>query len=43
MVLRPTIANLVLVTIMALVGIYATKALNRTYRVPGLADLVDGV
>jgi hypothetical protein len=41
--LRPTISNLAMVTIMAMVGIYAIKALTRTVNIPGLSDLAGGI
>ena len=41
--IRPTLANLAIVTVMAMVGIYLTKTLTRTFRVPGLTELSDGI
>jgi len=40
---RPTIGNLAVVTLMAVVGIWALKALLRAFPVRGLSDLVAGV
>jgi hypothetical protein len=41
--LRPTLANLAIVTIMAMVGIYLTKGITRTVNIPGLSDLANGI
>lgn len=40
---RPTIGNLVVVTAMAIVGIYAFKALTRMFPVRGLSDVAAGI
>lgn len=40
---RPTIGNLAVVTLMAVVGIWALKAITRVIPVPGLAELANGV
>lgn len=40
---RPTIGNLVMVTLMAIVGIWASKALLRAFPIRGLSDLVAGI
>lgn len=40
---RLTIGNLVVVTALAVVGIYALKAATRAFPVRGLSDLVAGV
>jgi hypothetical protein len=42
-VLRPSIGNLIIVTAMAVLGIYALKAISRTVAVPGLRDVVDAI
>lgn len=41
--IRPTVGNLVMVTIMAIIGIWASKALLRAVPVRGLSDLVAGI
>lgn len=40
---RPTIGNLVVVTGLAIVGIWGFKALMRAFPVRGLADLAGGI
>ena len=40
---RPTIGNLVIVTLLAMVGIWAVKAFTRAVPVPGLSDLAAGI
>ncbi len=40
---RPTIGNLAIVTLMAVVGIWALKAALRIFPVRGLSDVVAGV
>lgn len=41
--LRPTIANLLMVTLLAVVGIYGLKAITRAVPVPGLTAFVGAV
>jgi len=40
---RPTIGNLVIVTALAVVGIWALKWITRVFPVPGLSDIAQGV
>lgn len=40
---RPSIGNLLVVTGLAIVGIFAAKALVRMFPVRGLSDLVEAV
>lgn len=40
---RPTIGNLVVVTLLAVLGIWGLKALLRAFPVRGLSDVVAGV
>lgn len=40
---RPSIGNLAMVTLMAIVGIWALKAVSRVVPVPGFAELVRGI
>jgi hypothetical protein len=40
---RPTIGNLVVVTALAVAGIWGLKWLTRVFPVPGLSDLANGI
>jgi hypothetical protein len=40
---RPTIGNLLVVTGLAVVGIFAFKAIMRAFPVRGLSDLAGGI
>lgn len=40
---RPTIGNLVVVTLLAMAGIWALKAALRMFPVRGLSDVVAGI
>ena len=40
---RPTIGNLVIVTALAVVGIWGLKWLTRVFPIPGLTDVAQGV
>lgn len=40
---RPTIGNLVVVTALAVVGIWGLKWITRVFPVPGLSDVAQGI
>ncbi len=40
---RPTIGNLIVVTALAVLGIYALKWATRVFPVPGLSDIASGI
>jgi hypothetical protein len=40
---RPSIGNLAMVTLMAIVGIWALKAVSRVVPIPGFAEIVRGI
>lgn len=40
---RPTIGNLVVVTALAVVGIWGLKWITRVFPIPGLSDVAGGI
>ncbi len=40
---RPTIGNFIIVTIMAVLGIYGARFATRLFPIPGISDIVGGI